>query len=78
MNKRNALKKLGALGLIASTSLPVMANEKEEFCDVYKKYSPKIHNRNFMKIKDPKNPTKGELKHTPEIKIGAKEITAIL
>jgi superoxide reductase len=70
MDRRNALKRLGALGLIASTAVPVMASEKEEFCDVYKKYSPKIHNRNFMKIKDPKHPTKGELKHTPEIKIG--------
>ena len=50
-----------------------MASEKEEFCDVYKKYSPKIHNRTFMKIKDPNNPTKGELKHTPEIKIGPKD-----
>lgn len=26
-----------------------------------------------MKIKDSKNPTKGELKHTPEIKIGPKD-----
>ncbi len=33
----------------------------------------KIVNRNKMTIKDPENPTKAELKHTPEIKIGKKD-----
>ena len=35
----------------------------------YKKYRDNIVNRNFYK-KDPKNPTKAELKHTPDIRIG--------
>ena len=73
MDRRNALKRLGALGLIASATVPAIASEREEVCSVYKKYSPKIHNRNFMKIKDSNNPTKGELKHTPEIKISPKD-----
>ena len=74
MDRRQALKRLGILGLIASTAVPVMASEnKEESCDVYEKYSSKIHNRKRMKIKNPANPTKGELKHTPEIKIGPKD-----
>ena len=72
MKRREALKTLGALGLIASTALPAMASEKENK-DVYEKYSPKIQNRERMKIKNPSNPTKGELKHTPEIKIGPKD-----
>ncbi len=71
MKRRDALKRLGALGLIASSAVPVSAMQIEDkFCDVYKKYRPKIINRTFMKIKDPNHPTKGELKHTPDIKIG--------
>jgi len=31
----------------------------------------KIVNKLKMKMKDPKNPTNGELKHNPEIKVGA-------
>ena len=71
MKRRDALKRLGALGLLA-TAIPSFANEKEneKFCDVYTKYKPIIKNRNWMKIKDLKHPTKGELKHTPDIKIG--------
>ncbi|WP_457561107.1 desulfoferrodoxin family protein [Caminibacter sp.] len=34
------------------------------------KYRPLIQNRTKMKMKNPKNPTKGELKHTPKIVIG--------
>jgi len=72
MKRREALKKLGVLGLIASSVTPVMASTNEKFCNVYKKYRPEIKNRMFMHIKDPYHPTKGELKHTPDIKIGPK------
>ncbi len=72
MDRRKALKRLGILGIVATAGVPAMAREIEsKFCDVYSKYRPEIHNRKFMKIKDPKNPTKGELKHTPEIKVGS-------
>lgn len=33
----------------------------------------KVINKMDMKIKDPANPTKGELKHSPAIKIGKKD-----
>ncbi len=70
MKRRSALKKLGLLGLVAATT-PAIAREVEtKFCNVYTKYRPEIHNRNIMHIKNPLNPTKGELKHTPEIKVG--------
>ena len=67
MKRREALKGLAALGIFAT--VPSVAKD-ERFCDVYSKYSPLIHNRTKMHIKNPANPTKGELKHTPEIKIG--------
>jgi superoxide reductase len=74
MKRRDALKKLGILGVIAAGA-PAMARavEEKKFCDVYTKYSPLIHNRTKMHIKDPAHPTKGELKHTPEIKVGDKD-----
>jgi len=34
----------------------------------------KIVNTVMMKIKDPKKPTKGELKHTPDIKLGETDV----
>ena len=72
MKRREALK-IGALGLMAAAVTPVMAskNEKDEV-NPYGKYREKIYNRNRY-TKDAKNPTKGELKHTPEIKIGKKD-----
>jgi superoxide reductase len=70
MKRRNALKALAGLGVLAATT-PVFANE-EGFCNVYKFYRPEIKNRTKMHIKDPAHPTKGELKHTPDIKIGPK------
>jgi superoxide reductase len=69
MKRRDALK-LGVLGLFATTTS--FAKTEDNFCSPYKKYSPKIHNRTIMHIKDIKQPTKGELKHTPEIKVGEK------
>jgi superoxide reductase len=69
--KRRDMLKLSALGLLAATT-PAMA-KTEEKCNPYSKdYRDKIYNRNRYK-KDDKNPTKGELKHTPEIKIGKKD-----
>jgi superoxide reductase len=70
MKRRNALKAIAGLGILAATT-PVFANE-EGFCNVYTFYRPEIKNRTKMHIKDPAHPTKGELKHTPEIKIGPK------
>ncbi len=55
MKRRTALK----LSLLALASSYAQAFEKS-----------KIVNTMKMKIKDPKNPTKAELKHTPEIKLG--------
>jgi superoxide reductase len=69
--KRRDLFKLSALGLLVAAT-PAMA-KTEEKCDVYSKnYRNKIYNRNKYKMNE-KNPTKGELKHTPEIKIGKKD-----
>ena len=67
MKRRDALKGLGALGLLAVTT-PSFASD-DKFCNVYTNYRPQIKNRNWMKIKDIKHPTKGELKHTPDIKV---------
>lgn len=71
MKRREALK-IGALGLMAATVTPAMASKDEYEESPYKKYREKIYNRNRYE-KDSKNPTKGELKHTPEIKIGKKD-----
>ncbi len=54
--KRRTLLKLSLLPLFGA------------FASAYNK--SKIVNTAMMKIKDPKKPTKGELKHTPEIKLG--------
>jgi len=65
MKRRNFLK-FGAVALVA-TSTQTFANESKEI--VYTKYRANIYNRNKYSKNDT-NPTKGELKHTPEIKIG--------
>ncbi len=70
MDRRKALK-LGVLGLAAAAVTPAIASEKNEACNPYGKYREKIYNRNKFHIS--KNPTKGELKHTPEIKVGQKD-----
>ena len=71
MKRRNALK-LGLLGLVAASSPLVASKNEDNKCEInpYGKYRDKIINRNRYK-KDPKKPTKAELKHTPDIKIGA-------
>lgn len=59
MNRRDALK----VAVVAALSTTVASAYDEKL----------IVNTKEMKIKDPSNPTKGELKHTPEIKVGAKD-----
>ncbi len=67
MDRRKALK-LAALGtVVAATSL----HASDEKNDVYGNYRPEIKNR--TKNKKDANPTKGQLKHTPDIKIGPKD-----
>ncbi|WP_458701168.1 desulfoferrodoxin family protein [Sulfurospirillum sp. 1307] len=59
MNRRDALKVAVAAAL--STTVASAYDKKL------------VVNTMDMKMKDPSNPTKGELKHTPEIKVGAKD-----
>lgn len=59
MNRRDALK----VAVVAALSTTVASAYDEKL----------IVNTKEMKMKDPSNPTKGELKHTPEIKVGAKD-----
>ncbi len=56
MKRRMALKLTALLALGASS---LFGYDKS-----------KIVNKNRMRIKDKNNPTKGELKHTPDIKVG--------
>ncbi len=60
MNRRKALKVAGTLALMSAVSVEAKMLEKEM-------------NRMEMKPKDPKNMTKGELKHTPQITIKGKD-----
>ncbi len=59
MNRRTALK-VAAVAALSST----MASAYDKKLVV---------NTMDVKIKDPANPTKGELKHSPEIKLGSKD-----
>jgi len=59
MNRRDALK----VAVVAALSTTVASAYDEKL----------VVNTKKMKMKDPSNPTKGELKHTPEIKVGAKD-----
>ena len=65
MERRNFLK-FGAVAMVA-TSTQILANNNTEQTP-YKQYRDKIYNRNRYTKSD--KPTKGELKHSPEIKIG--------
>jgi len=60
MNRREALKVAGALALVSVVSAEAKMLEKDM-------------NRMEMKPKDPKNMSKGELKHTPQITIKEKD-----
>ena len=78
MERRKALKsigKLGILGIAAGTFLSSCKEEKKSEIAENDKNAKAVStkNRQKMKIKDPNNPTKGELKHTPEISLGSKD-----
>ena len=59
MNRREALK----VAVVAALSTTVASAYNEKL----------IVNKKVMKIKDPANPTKAELKHSPKITIGKKD-----
>ena len=64
MNRRDAIK----LSTIAALGVAVSAEACPSSCMPDDK-----KNRTIMSMKDPKNPTKGELKHTPQITLGKKD-----
>ncbi len=86
MNRRKLIKTLGLSALAISTGMFASCNSedsetKKELVALkdsiaksknieLSERDKKIINRFDMKIKDKENPTKAELKHTPEIKIG--------
>jgi len=59
MNRRDVLK----VAVVAVLSTTVASAYDKKL----------VVNTKEMKMKDPSNPTKGELKHTPEIKVGVKD-----
>ena len=86
MDRRKVIKTLGISAALVTTGFIAACNdtgkeaekELEELKDSLKKANnklfserdKKIVNRNKMAIKESENPTKAELKHTPEIKLG--------
>ena len=84
MQRREAFKKIGLLGLVGLSGMALVScgNEEEkteklvplEAAIIPHQKSERerlITNRERKSFADPKNPTKGELKHTPEISLGA-------
>ena len=65
MNRRDAIK----LSTLAALSVAVSAEASPKQCHA----QDTNKNRTIMSMKDPKNPTKGELKHTPQITLGKKD-----
>ena len=68
MNRRDAIKlsTLAALGVaVGAEACPSSTKQ----CHIEESNK----NRNVMSMKDPKHPTKGELKHTPQITLGKKD-----
>ncbi len=72
MKRRKLLKSIGALGVIGIGSTLLSAcNEVSKKETIQEKGEPtSTKNRQVMKMKYPTNPTKAELKHTPEINLG--------
>jgi len=77
-----ALVSGGGLSLLAScsqdkkeiaTTAAASTKEAEVIPKVKSEREKLIVNRKYNKFKDPKNPTKGELKHTPDIEIGKED-----
>lgn len=86
MQRREAFKKMSLLGLLGISGMALVSCagedkkvEKEVPLEaaVIPKYKSErellITNRERKSIADPANPTKGELKHTPEISLGDKD-----
>jgi superoxide reductase len=89
MKRREAFKKIGIMALVSSGGLSLLAScsqDKKEIttaaeATVGAEAVPKVKsereklivNRKYNKFKDPNNPTKGELKHTPDIIIGKED-----
>ncbi|RLD66253.1 MAG: twin-arginine translocation pathway signal protein [Bacteroidetes bacterium] len=85
MERREAFKKMGLMGLIGISGMALVScaskEEKiEKVSSIKASTIPKVKserellitNRELKTIADPANPTKAELKHTPEIIIGEK------
>jgi superoxide reductase len=86
MRRREAFKKIGLLGLVGLSGMALIScsndeakNEKEiplEAKTIPESKSERellISNRKRQTYAEPANPTKGELKHTPEISLGDKD-----
>jgi len=78
MERRKALKSIGQLGILGLTAGTFLSSCKEDkkqekIIQIKKETPVETKNRQLMKIKDSANPTKAELKHTPEIILGDKD-----
>lgn len=87
MKRREAFKKIGLFTIIGGSGLAFLSSCKNEeskeviAAPLAALSTPKaktereklIINRSFNTFADPKNPTKAELKHTPEIILGEKD-----
>lgn len=67
MNRRDAIK----LSTVAALGLAINTEASASTC--HKGMEDDNKNRTIMSMKDPKHPTKGELKHTPQITVGKKD-----
>lgn len=75
MQRRKLLKSVGLFGLLAVLAgvCPGCKNKNESTAATTEKQEmkkPETKNRQKMHFKDPANPTKYELKHTPDIIVG--------
>ncbi len=86
MQRREAFKKMGLLGLVGLSGMALVSCGNEEVktkkvvpleAETIPKSKSKrdllITNRERKSYADPENPTKGELKHTPDINLGEKD-----
>ena len=86
MQRREAFKKMGLLGLVGLSGMALISCGEDEAkvkkavpleAAVIPKYKSErellITNREHKTFADPANPTKAELKHTPEITFGEKD-----
>ena len=76
MNRRDAIKlsTVAALGLaVNAEACPSGKACKGDIKACHADIKDDNKNRTIMSMKDPKKPTKGELKHTPQITLGKKD-----